>query len=1734
MNDRPSRQLADLDIDLARRIDAVCRRFEADWRAGQKPRIQDYQDDVPDEGRAALQAELAALEEELRHGDESVARLMDITADLPPRPQAPAPSTVAESPTLLPQPPPTVPVPPEAMSSVHEDPTIAPTKECTIDLDPCEPSSGSQPSRTVIRYFGDYEIIREIARGGMGVVFQARQMALNRPVALKMILAGQLADEIDIRRFYMEAEAAANLDHPGIVPIYEVGEHEGQHYFSMGFVEGESLAHKVAAGPLPPREAAKLLAQIADSIQYAHDRGVIHRDLKPANVLLDARGQPKVTDFGLAKKLAGDSGLTASGQVMGTPSYMPPEQAAGQHDQIGPLADVYSLGAMLYCLLTGRPPFQSASAMDTLLQVLELEPVPLRRLNLGVPRDLETICVKCLEKSPARRYSSASALALDLRRYLAGEPIAARPVGQMERGWRWCRRNPVVASLLAALFVVLAGAAGGASWAAVRFRDQAAREKRIADSEKRARKQADDANGTAQEQRAIAVAKSAESLQRLSNQLVSNGNLPRAQGDWLACLPWYADALAIDAGEPERQALHRMRVAGTLRRIPRLVHLTWMPLEAGETVSFAPDGLRLLGPADRKVVALDPLSGKRIESRLALPDPPGRLRISPDGRVAVRLLERPGTKPKESVTELLAWDVAANRALGPPITIGAAEVKLAFRPTHRRLATWGSAHPLQFWDLDSGREIEPPVYHELKNHLLEAERRIVLDIQAAPEVDINQKFRLQMAAGLGITGRETAPVSSSRLAIRNVIYSADGRLIAVSVLMSNPLIAPSISLVQVFDAETGLPRTPALVHRTYIGEVAFSSDGSTLATLTQEPGGRPREAQVFSTATGKSVLGPLNHGDNQGGSIFAVAFNPDGRRLVTAGSAEARIWDIAKARSLDRAAPLSGKIVAVAFSPDGHSLATLSGREGVARVWDAATLEPLTPPLRQAGITSSLRFSPAGRLLVTVGNSTAPHELEARAWDLTGPTPGEGRSQPGRWYTPDGRFVLGAESKTTRARGKTTHDVSLKLIDRASGKPAAPLVSSEMGFVSVWQAALSADGRRLVAVMLSDHSLPNNRTVRTWNFHTSPPAIADLKHSQPVVFVALAPDGRYAATVAGSDHFHPCAVWLWDLSTNQGKPLAIDPNRNTLLVEFSADGRRLLSVQDGLAQLWDTASAKAIGPPVKSARAPDQTATRINWVSGRHMQPWGTFAAGGRIVLVSVGDAAVHRIDAETGLAQPGGPIPAREAVEAIAASGDGRRFIAQMADRTAQVFDVETGRLAGPPIRPADDEWQAAVSKEISESKPAVALSTDGRLALTTLEQAVHVWETATGLPVGPPLQAHATIQRVLLGDPNTVMAFTVSDGVHVWDLSSGSTSDGELRELAGLLSGRRIGSDGGVASLPADDATRSAWSQLYGRQTELPKEAAEPELDWHRRKAQEFESAGDFFAAAVHLDPLVASAPDDVDLRRRRAEAEAEIGRWAAAAADFAVVVNHEPANMEAAISLAVLSARLGDRETYRSTCSSRIPSIRRFRPSADVIALFQAATLQPGGLKKPEALVKLLEPTAKFFSSDPGFCSALAFARFRASRFEAALEAAITSLKAYARGGVLGQGMQLGSKDVTPDRASGTPREWLLMALIEAKLGLRDVAIAWRDKAVRWLERATADRTDPDVLGGMSSALDRMQLQQWRKGLATAGVRLDYNTTRRYQPTWRQLLELELLRNEVDGAIGRQAGRSESRLP
>jgi len=310
---------------------------------------------------------------------------------------------------------------------------------------------------------GDYELLEEVGRGGQGVVFRARQKSLNRTVALKVISLGQWASKAHLKRFRLEAEAAAHLEHPGIVPIHEVGERDGSCYFSMKFIEGGQLDEVARREPIPIRRAVELMANVARTVHYAHEHGILHRDIKPGNILLDAKGEPHLTDFGLARLLETESSVTQTLDVLGTPSYMAPEQAVGNNAAVSSATDVYGLGAVLYQLLTGQPPFAGGTTYETIKLLLDTEPRQPRLLNPKIDRDLSTICLKCLQKDPKRRYPSALALAEDLERWLKHEPIQARRTGIFTRGRKWVRRKPAVAALIASL-VAFAAAIGWNVW----------------------------------------------------------------------------------------------------------------------------------------------------------------------------------------------------------------------------------------------------------------------------------------------------------------------------------------------------------------------------------------------------------------------------------------------------------------------------------------------------------------------------------------------------------------------------------------------------------------------------------------------------------------------------------------------------------------------------------------------------------------------------------------------------------------------------------------------------------------------------------------------------------------------------------------------------------------------------------------------------------------------------------------------------------------------------------------------------------------------------------------------------------------------------------------------------------------------------------------------------------------------------------------------------------------------
>ena len=483
------------DMPAADRIDRLCDAFEREWQGGKVPSLEEFLNRIDALHQAKLFRELLRLDLDYRNQTGTLIAHEEYIARFPSQKAVIAEVFEALPPAAL------------TLGSFH---TIGETAEETLVESIGGAAGLNRKGWTPVGVIADYELLVEIARGGMGVVYLARQRRLNRLVAVKMILSGKLASEEAVKRFYLEAESAAKLEHPHIVPIYEVGEYQKQHFYSMAFVDGPSLSKLLQSGPLLPREAADLLAKTADAVQYAHEQGIIHRDLKPANILLapvagqvarqtgsvtqlpggnptervevaqDAAANtpvaggssptrtqtlkdqtpranyiPKVTDFGVAKQTtAEESGMTNTGAIVGTPSYMPPEQAAGRIRDISPASDVYSLGAILYETLVGRPPFRAANIMETLRQVMEAEPVKPRMLDPQVDRDLETICLKCLEKDPRRRYASAGKLSDDLRRFLMGEPVRARPIGPMQRSWRWCRRKPLAASLVALTFIL--------------------------------------------------------------------------------------------------------------------------------------------------------------------------------------------------------------------------------------------------------------------------------------------------------------------------------------------------------------------------------------------------------------------------------------------------------------------------------------------------------------------------------------------------------------------------------------------------------------------------------------------------------------------------------------------------------------------------------------------------------------------------------------------------------------------------------------------------------------------------------------------------------------------------------------------------------------------------------------------------------------------------------------------------------------------------------------------------------------------------------------------------------------------------------------------------------------------------------------------------------------------------------------------------------------------------------
>ncbi len=783
-----------------------------------------------------------------------------------------------------------------------------------------------------LRYLGDYELLEEVGRGGMGVVYRARQASLNRTVAVKLLLLGRFAGAQAEARFRHEAAAAARLRHPNVVSVFEVGEHDGQPFFSMEFVAGRDLDALVRTHPLAPDEAARLLESVARAVQHAHEQGVAHRDLKPSNVLVDEFGEPRVTDFGLAKLLEAGPELTATGQVMGTPGFLAPEQVgrkpsrrsrksdgaeseSSEIQQTEPgadspasgsdprAADVYSLGAMLYHALTGRAPFAGASLAETLRQVAENEPPSPRLLNPDIPADLETITLKCLAKEPARRYAGAADLAEELARCRRGEPIEARPVAPAERAWRWARRHPAPA-VLALLMLALAVGGPLVAWHM--------NELRLA-SERFAE----------------------ESRQRLVAAHVANG-LRLAEANSVAeSLPWFVEALALDAGRPECEEIHRLRL-GTMLAQTAPLRALWEIDGPVRDLWFSADGSRLIAWLDneRGVPALrawSPTNG----ATLPLPPRPANahdaLAVSSDIGAMIlpatngaTLFRREGTNVVLRALDLDSPAVAAAfSADGQSVALGAkdggvrvfsvgtgqplglawrvedAVDGLTFDGRGTRLAVSYGGRYVQVRDLALGRSsrnlgrfhpVSAVAFCDNSDELLVTFRDGYADIWNA--LRTTRKFELRPDTEL--TAAAWTPQS------RHVATAGrDGR-------------------VRVWHATTRSELVPALAHGTNLVRVVFSPDGNLLAAATADrlvqvwdlraerrsplPSARPPAADrlglkavvgtdnsVRVVARGQVVSPPLRQPE-----LSAARLAGDGRSVVTtAATGEELYWPLA-------------------------------------------------------------------------------------------------------------------------------------------------------------------------------------------------------------------------------------------------------------------------------------------------------------------------------------------------------------------------------------------------------------------------------------------------------------------------------------------------------------------------------------------------------------------------------------------------------------------------------------------------------------------------------------------------------------------------------------------------------------------------------------------------------------------------------------------------------------------------
>lgn len=1091
-----------------------------------------------------------------------------------------------------------------------------------------------------------YEIFGELGRGGMGVVYRARQTLLNRPCVLKTILAGAHADTEAVLRFLAEAEAVARVQHPNVVHIHHVGQTAGLPFIELEFVEGGSLDRRLDGTPWPPRQAAQLVEAMAQGVAAAHRHGIVHRDLKPANILM-AGGIPKITDFGLAKSLSVESGLTQTGKIMGSPAYMAPEQAEGKARHVGPLADVYALCAILYELLTGWPPFRGATVLETLEQVKSVEPVPPSRLVPSLPRDIETIALKGLQKEPAKRYDSAAALAADLQRFLGGDSILARPVGPVERSWRWCRRHPGPALSTAAVVLVAALGLAGILWQwheAVTARDIAAQG---AVAEAAARRQAETT---------------------LVDMYTASGIQAGEQGEHARAALWFANAARLAKADPDREHANaiRARTWGRLALTPRaafaadagwpgplLLHPDGQHLlsstigdgamrdstytlwdtdaEAAQrfpggastapAAAWSPDGRALaVGRDDGDVIVAD-FPGGTETARIPFP---GRIRLvtySGDGRY---LAVAGGNAVR-------VWDCKNGAFITANLVHPAAVTTLAFHPEGRFLATGCRDDRARLFAVpgQSSEPLWPPVPH------VQVEGKIWYPVFFAPPLFVDGgRGLLTYDGSVGITERDTATgaevrtlrVSEARPGVAATRLSPDGRFLAVFRVQQ-----PGIRL---YEIATGRPVGPVLAHANTVFDAAFSPDGRTLVSSSSD-----RTVRRWSVPEGAEIGRPLDLHR----TVHRVAFAPDGRSLITQDFELIRGWTLPQEGLPILRVPLDGRASFVALGTDG-TLAMATGMTYAyvrelrsTRPFDVAAGAPAGPAVRPGGPIVDAAFAPDGRSVATLAGGHAPDAADhtVAVWDRT--------SGHERW-----RAALPAEPRSLsyesagRRLAVLCASGELIVFDAEAGRAVRRWQAHEpepvaAHWVNNGTVRYSPDGRRVLTWGLGND-------VRVWDADTGQPAYPPLRHRDKCHDVQFSPDG---VSMALASYDHSVAV----RAVATGTLIAALPEHPDLVYAagFSPDGKLLVTAcRDRTVRVWDWRAGKLVCPPFEHTRdataatftpdgrwvlstSPDGTARVWDWHTGRAVTP--ALPTGGDSLSIVVTPDGKHAV--------VGGDVPA-------------------------------------------------------------------------------------------------------------------------------------------------------------------------------------------------------------------------------------------------------------------------------------------------------------------------------------------------------------------------------------------------------------------------------------------------------------------------------------------------------------